>query len=117
MANISADHGRTGGHLPGRSPDPASDILLYRPPQAAAECGIPGDDVGLYIFTGSGGTATYYLCSITGPENEISIWLLDSRLEAAAFILGCEDWELSRLDEVDRERIRIHFPEYFGQPA
>jgi len=115
MANISAGYGRTGGHLPGRSPDPVSDVLLYRPPQAAADCGIPDDDVGLYIFTGPGSTATYYLCSRNGRVDDISIWLLDSRLEAAAFILGSEDWELSRLDEPDRERIRAHFPEIFGQ--
>lgn len=39
----------------------------------------------------------------------------ESRLEAAAFILGKEDLQLARLEEPDRHRIRSHFPEFFRE--
>ena len=113
MPNISVERGRTGEHLPGRSPDPASDVLLYRPPKRAVDCGFPGDDVGLYFYPGPGGTTRYYLCCSDGPLSSPSFWFLDSPIEAAAFILGSEDWDLARLNAPDRERIRSHFPEYF----
>lgn len=103
----------TGGHLSGGSPDPTRDILLYRPPSAAADLGSPDSDIRLYFFSRPGYRVTYYLCTVNGHDGDTSIWLLESRLDAAAFILGSEDWDLARLDEPGRERIRSHFPEYF----
>jgi|GEM_PF-2901148 len=113
--DAGVDGDRPERDLPGGTLDPRSDLLLYRPPQVPpVPPGAEDDIVTLYVHAGPRGRATYYLsCRPMGTGRD-RIWLLESRLEAAAFILGSEHKELSRLDGPDRERIRAHFPEYFG---
>lgn len=108
------DGSRLEEDLPGDSPDPRSDQLLYRPPQVQNFPHCPQDDtIGLYAHTGPGGTTAYYLGCLPGTPEEGRTWPLGSRFEAAMYILGSEGRDLARLDEPGREQIRSHFPEIF----
>lgn len=108
-----------GGEQPAKvlhgSPDPRSDLRLYRhPPECPGPGGLPDDDdTELFVHAVPGGTAIYYLCYPSELSGEVSIIPFESRLDAAAFILGKEDLQLVRLEEPDRHRIRFHFPEFF----
>lgn len=107
------DGDRNTKELPG-SPDPRSDLLLYRPPQDFPGSEItPDDDTEIFVHAVAGDADIYYLRYPSGPAGRFSIMPFESRLDAAAFILGKEDMQLARLAEPDRNRIRSHFPEFF----
>ena len=108
------DGSRPEPDLPGDPPDPRRDQLLYRPLQVPRSPYCPQDDsIGLYVHSGPGGRAAYYLGCLPGTPEEGRTWPLESRLEAAMYILGSEGRDLARLDKEAREQIRSHFPEIF----
>lgn len=109
-----ADGDRNSKELPPGSPDPQSDLLLYRPPTDIPGSGsLRDEEIEIFVHVVPGDTGIYYIYYPSEPKGEVSIIPFESRLEAAAFILGKEDGELERLTEPDRHRIRSHFPEYF----
>lgn len=110
---MDVDADRNMEELP-KSPDPRSDLLIYRPPPAVPTPGdLPDEDMELFMHAMPAGEAIYYLYYPSGSVDEVLIEQFKSRLEAAAFILGKEDMQLSRLNETDRQRIRSQFPEFF----
>lgn len=110
---MAVDGERNTKKLPG-SPDPRSDLLLYRPPPDIPGSGsMPDDDTEIFVHTVPGETGIYYIHYPSEPAGRYSIVPFESRLDAAAYILGKEHIQLERLPEPDRNRIRSHFPEFF----